>query len=36
MTRKTGELTGFSKSRGLGDCGSKIKLKWREGEFSLV
>lgn len=34
--KKTGELRGFSKSRGLGDCGSKTTLKWDGEQFSLV
>ncbi len=30
------ELKGFSKARGLGDCGSLIILKWHEDQFALA
>jgi len=35
---KTGQLQGFSKARGLGDCGSLIRLKWNPAneQFALM
>ncbi len=36
FNKKTRELLGFSKARGLGDCGSLITLKWNENQFSLM
>jgi hypothetical protein len=35
FNKKTGELSGFSKARGAGDCGSQTILKWDEDLFSL-
>ena len=33
---KTKQLQGFSKARGLGDCGSLIRLKWTDEQFALM
>ncbi len=33
---KTKQLQGFSKARGLGDCGSLTRLKWQEEQFALM
>jgi len=34
--KKTGTLNGFSKGRGLGDCGSQNTLQWDGNQFSLM
>ncbi len=34
--QETGELHGFSKSRGFGDCGSLSTLKWEDDRFVLL